>query len=168
MLRVDLGGLARGPLDVEGSIEPGDPLVADLDVQLTGPVRVDGRVNDAGEGQYYWRGRLRASAEVACRRCLKAVAVAVDTKLDVVFTENQDAEDPSEYVIPVGSGVLDLRDAVREEFILALPEYVVCREDCRGLCASCGTDLNEGTCSCKPSVDPRWAVLESLRSKPDG
>ena len=53
--------------------------------------------------------------------------------------------------------------AVREELILAGPQYVLCREDCRGLCPRCGKDLNAGPCGC-PAVapNPRLAVLHTL------
>jgi uncharacterized protein len=58
---------------------------------------------------------------------------------------------------------------IREELILAVPEYVLCREECRGLCPRCGKDLNEGPCACRPEPDPRWAALEALKHMgPDG
>src|SRR2546422_2859983 len=40
------------------------------------------------------------------------------------------------------------RPAVREELLLAVPQWVVCRDDCRGLCPRCGKDLNAGPCGC--------------------
>jgi len=50
--------------------------------------------------------------------------------------------------------------------LLALPMGLVCREDCKGLCSSCGQPLNEGACDCKPSlVDQRWARLKELKLK---
>jgi uncharacterized protein len=54
---------------------------------------------------------------------------------------------------------------VREEFVLAAPAFVLCREDCPGLCAQCGSDLNEGPCACRPEPDPRWAVLRALQER---
>jgi uncharacterized protein len=64
-----------------------------------------------------------------------------------------------------GEGLL-LEDALREQVLLALPLKVICREDCRGLCPHCGTNLNIGQCSCaEPAEDPRWAALKDIRSK---
>ena len=53
--------------------------------------------------------------------------------------------------------------AVREQIMLAVPEFVICRETCRGLCPRCGTNLNESDCGCsEPQVDGRWAALKRL------
>lgn len=59
---------------------------------------------------------------------------------------------------------LDLRPAVREQILLSLPSAPVCSEDCKGLCAKCGKDLNEGECGCDRTVmDPRWAALKGIQ-----
>jgi uncharacterized protein len=47
---------------------------------------------------------------------------------------------------------------------LAVPEYSLCNEGCRGICPRCGTDLNTGSCSCEPESDPRWAGLDKLKA----
>ena len=85
--------------------------------------------------------------------------------MHLVFTEDQDTDDPSEYVVPEGTDVLDLSEAIREELILALEAYVLCREDCKGLCPSCGSDLNTNSCDCRPPSDLRWAALEKSTTK---
>ena len=65
---------------------------------------------------------------------------------------------------PVGD-VVDISSIVREELLLALPEYSVCRPDCRGLCPRCGIDLNQSTCECgSAEPDPRWEKLRKLRA----
>ena len=59
---------------------------------------------------------------------------------------------------------LDLRPALREEWLLHAPAFPLCREDCKGLCPQCGNDRNlaadEGGCACQPAADPRWAALQ--------
>jgi uncharacterized protein len=60
---------------------------------------------------------------------------------------------------------IDLNELMREQFYLALPMKPLCQEDCQGLCAQCGTNLNTGTCECHPEwVDPRLAALKELKS----
>jgi uncharacterized protein len=100
----------------------------------------------------------------SCRRCLKDITVAVEAPLEVLFTEEADSDDPSARVIPARATVVDLGEPIREELILTVPEYALCRDDCRGLCSRCGKDLNAGPCSCPPEPDARWAPLEALRS----
>ncbi len=142
-----------------------DPLFEELEFQLTAPVRLGGRLMDAGMGQYYWHGRLRTSVQSKCRRCLTEVPVEVDQLIEVLFTQDRDADDPAAYVIKADTRELDLSDAVREELILAVPEYVLCKEDCRGICPRCGADLNTGPCTCAPETDTRWSALQALRSE---
>jgi uncharacterized protein len=58
---------------------------------------------------------------------------------------------------------IDLADLLREQFYLALPMKPLCRQDCRGLCPQCGTNLNTDTCQCQVRwEDPRLAGLKAL------
>jgi uncharacterized protein len=83
-----------------------------------------------------------------------------------LFTDDPEADDPSVYFIPPRTTTLSLNEAIREELILAVPEYVVCRDNCAGLCPECGKDLNEGPCDCRAaSTDPRWVQLEALKKR---
>jgi uncharacterized protein len=57
---------------------------------------------------------------------------------------------------------------ILEQIELAVPMKVVCKDDCKGLCFQCGTDLNEGTCSCsKDEPDARMGALLEFRKKMD-
>jgi uncharacterized protein len=57
-------------------------------------------------------------------------------------------------------GEVDLAESLRESAALAYPQMTICRDACRGLCASCGADLNDGPCGCvEEPVDPRWEGL---------
>jgi uncharacterized protein len=78
-------------------------------------------------------------------------------------TEGDGEDDPAAYPIPEGTNVLDLREPIREELVLNVPPFPLCREDCAGLCDKCGADLNSGSCDCRPDRDPRWAALEGLK-----
>jgi len=149
MLQVDLRELSSGPVDTHAELAADDPLFEPLEVALAAPVRQLGRV--AGE----------------CRRCLAPVAVAVAADIDALFTQDPDAlEDPDSYPLARDATQIDLRPALREELLLAVPQWVVCREDCRGLCPRCGKDLNAGPCGCPPAADPRWQPLAALKGKP--
>jgi uncharacterized protein len=64
-----------------------------------------------------------------------------------------------------GDGLL-LEQAVAEQVILAVPVRQLCSAECKGLCPSCGKNLNQESCGCeKQGSDPRWAALGSLRDK---
>jgi uncharacterized protein len=166
MLQIDLRELARGPVDTPADLAGTDPLFEGLEVMLAEPVRVAGRLQDAGEGRFYWHASLRSRMVGECRRCLAPVAVPIVADVDALFSQDPDAlEDPSSYPLARDAHVIDLRPAVREELLLAVPRWVVCRDDCRGLCPRCGKDLNAGACGCPAPVDPRWGGLTAVRHK---
>lgn len=166
MLQVDLRELTHGPVDTQAEVAAEDPMFAGLEIALRGPVRVRGRLQATGEGRYYWHAAVAARVGAECRRCLVPVEVPVTADIGALFTREADAvEDPDSYPLPGQAVEVDLRPAVREELALAVPRYVVCREDCRGLCPQCGKDLNAGPCGCAPAPDPRWRALADLKTK---
>jgi uncharacterized protein len=98
------------------------------------------------------------------------VAVPVSEDVRALFAEpavdgsNAEVEeDPDVYTLAPGSGIIDLRAAVREHWLLNVPRFVVCREDCKGLCPSCGENLNHAICACEPARDSRWNALRGMR-----
>ena len=164
MLRIDLAAVREGPVETAAEVAADDPLVRNSGVALASPLVVSGRLSTAGEGKYYWQARLATVVQGECRRCLAPVRVPLSQSLGLVFVTEEDARgDDDCYVVPRRATVLDLSEAVREELILAVPQYVECRDDCRGLCPRCGADLNLGACGCQPETDPRWAALTKLR-----
>ncbi len=90
----------------------------------------------------------------------------MQASLQVVFERSPTAIEDDGDIRPLGeeesSIVLD--DAIRDAVLLARPLKNLCREDCAGLCPSCGTDLNTKHCACQnETVDPRWSALAALR-----
>jgi uncharacterized protein len=58
---------------------------------------------------------------------------------------------------------VDLTEIIREQILLNLPEQVLCKEDCKGLCPQCGANRNLIDCDCgEDEIDPRWAALKNL------
>ncbi len=166
MLQVDLRELARGPVVTTGELGQADALIDGLDLVLAEPVRVSGRLQATGDGRYYWHGEVRTVAQAQCRRCLRALAVAVRAEVAALFTRDADAlGDPDAYPLAPEAHEIDVRPAVREELLLAAPRYVLCKDDCRGLCPRCGADLNAGPCGCAPEPDNRWSALAALRDQ---
>jgi uncharacterized protein len=169
MFQVDLRELTRSPVETAGELAPTHPIFAGLDFVLTGPVRVRGRLHGAGEGRFYWNAQLSTQITAPCRRCLVEVRAPVNAVIGALFARDLEAsDDPDAYPVPPDATAIDLTPAVREELILATPQYVLCREECRGLCPRCGHDLNDGPCGCAAATDPRWAALEGLKGQQRG
>ncbi len=123
-------------------------------------------------------GTFKGHLTVACGRCVGPVRIPLDEKLLVTFmppgempSDDDEAagEDGAEVtegdldVFPFDGDKIDLEPLFREQFVLAIPFAPLCREDCKGLCPQCGTDLNSGTCACEKPIDPRLAALKGLK-----
>jgi len=95
-------------------------------------------------------------------RCLEGARKAVDVDAREIDQPGGGEELSSPYV---EDEHLDLRGWARDALALALPSQILCREDCLGLCAVCGENLNEAGAEHRhePEPDPRWAALRDLK-----
>lgn len=120
-------------------------------------------------------GHLSTSAVLTCRRCLEDFISPVEIDLEEEFRAGYDVftgiklpareDDEAETMIDEHH-TLDLSEVLRQDLLLALTPFPLCREDCAGLCPHCGKNLNEGPCDCAAdSLDPRWAALQELLFK---
>jgi uncharacterized protein len=143
----------------------------DEEVELTAPISGSVRMTRDHAGVLVL-GKLKTRARLACVRCLESVEVPLEMDISeeyvpTVFLPGGPPVPPRQERDPATEidehHVLDLTEVVRQGILLAVPLHVVCREDCAGLCPTCGTNWNEGTCDCEPPRDPRWAALDALR-----
>lgn len=164
MLQIDLYRLRReGRTRLDAEIAPGDAFWQDLDVVPAAPLEVRLDAQQAGEDVVV-RGALRGEFELACRRCLEPVTVSIDEEIGLLFREGEQEEDGEVLSLPETGTELDLSGPVREQVLLAVPRFAICREGCRGLCPQCGTSWNVATCDCtEDETDERWAPLRRLK-----
>lgn len=165
MLIVDLGRLPReGRLRLEQDIEPDDPIWNGLEFRLSSPVHVRLDALPAG-GDVLVQGRFTGSVAHECRRCLEPLAVSIAENFSMFFKSGVpelEAEAQEAYALPE-RGDLDLAPAVREHVALAVPRFALCREDCLGLCPTCGVNRNTDDCECvTEEIDDRWAALRRI------
>lgn len=113
-------------------------------------------------------GDVSSELDETCARCLRGFPESVQLQIDEVFVyqgESMDDDDAYEVV----DEVLNLEPMLRDAVILALPLKPLCREDCKGLCATCGADRNEDNCGHDPArVDVRWDALARLSEEMEG
>jgi uncharacterized protein len=131
------------------------------------PISGDLRAESVVEGILV-TGGVSGSTAVECSRCLKKFdsSVAVDL-CELFVAPGHEPEGPeADDTYRVSGTEIKLEPMLRDAITLALPLHPLCRDDCKGLCAQCGADLNEGECSCVvDDTDPRWAPLEQLRER---
>jgi len=105
------------------------------------------------------QGELHLGIESECYRCLTPLNRDVIIEVEELYSTQPNG---AEFNIE-DDGVLDLAPLLRAEAIIADERGVLCREDCQGLCATCGANLNDGDCGCDDeAIDPRLAALKQL------
>jgi uncharacterized protein len=116
-------------------------------------------------------GRLSTRVQLTCDRCLSVFAQPIQFELEDEFKPSIDIVsgaslplDPEDQDNLIDDHhILDMTEVVRQRLLLSLPLHALCRPDCRGLCPTCGQNLNEGACNCHAERgDPRWAALREL------
>ncbi len=109
-------------------------------------------------------GLLTVDMVLECVRCLSPVRKSLRVELEETFrpVAVAGAVEDRHLVIDV-EGYLDIASVLRQEVIISTPMRVLCHRQCRGLCPSCGQNLNQGLCEChSEKIDPRMAVLQQL------
>ncbi len=121
-------------------------------------------------------GRLQATVQLDCGRCLCRYRQEVDERFSFTFTpvlkEADAGQDDVELeadelgLVLYQDEVLELGPCLQEQAVMALPVAHVCSSDCRGLCPECGINLNEGSCDCSPRpFNNKFGALAGLMSK---
>ena len=134
--------------------------IVDAAVELMGPIHAHFHM-DRVEKHVSISGRITAETGMPCVRCLEMVPSPLDIEFYLNAEPKQEqsetaqgeereiqSEDLNDYIFT--GKTLDLADVSREQILLALSGYPLCRPDCRGLCAQCGQDLNHAACRCRP------------------
>jgi len=139
--------------------------------QLVRPVQVELAYYRAGT-ELFLQGAVEAAMRANCARCAEDFSTTTRRSFRYVLapksiggdeTETDLRQEDLEFTLYDGDAI-DLSPLVREQVLLALAERPLCREDCAGLCARCGANLNQGRCDCRAETpDPRLAVLRSLK-----
>ena len=139
------------------------------DYQVPGGLTVDATYYRAGLDVFF-HGTLRGEVVANCGRCLEEYRFRLDQPFTFVVvpraaaTSEPGEQSPDDMALSFYQGKeIDLTPLVHEQTILALPTRPLCGEQCAGLCARCGANLNIGPCGCPAApADPRLAVLHKL------
>lgn len=127
------------------------------------PVQVSGRVRNMA-GALQLEGEASTVLDTRCDRCLKPITLEMTVPVESLLAEELEDEENDEIIL-LENGTVDLDEIFSTACILAMDGKHLCSEDCKGLCPTCGKDLNEGPCGCGKALDPRLAVLAKLLDK---
>ena len=163
-MRLDLRELIVNPerrLPFHLELETGNLDFPSVREYLHPPV-ADGVVSNEA-GILHMRGSITADMLCVCDRCGQEFESTKETAVDAVLVEEESEDNPELFVLE--GTEIDAQEVLSTCFILDMETKFLCREDCKGLCARCGRNLNLGPCGCGKEIDPRFAVLEQLLDK---
>ena len=153
----------------------GDERVYHIDenININGsPVRVNGDVKlIRTDRAILVRGDVKTEIKLECCRCLEPFFYPLDIEFEEEYFPTIDilsglpAKMPEEETVGFTideNHIINMDYAIREYAQLEIPMKPLCREDCAGLCAKCGKNLNKKICNCLPEIDPRLAKLKDL------
>jgi len=147
--------VARIP--VEGShLDGADPgsimeLDGDVFVEVEGDVRYGLHAQRVSE-ELVVRGTLSVGLGLACARCSEKFSTTI-----------ADSDFLRAYPVSKDTDSVDITVDMREELLLRIPDFPVCSDGCKGLCAQCGANLNKGSCDCGAGERPNpWSALDKL------
>ena len=130
---------------------------------------VDLTITNLGNRMVLIEGSTNISLSLFCGRCLKKLTYPMDIhiskEVDFNLSEEERAEglDETNYIIGYN---LDVDILIYDEILLGFPMKQLCSEDCKGICKSCGVNLNEETCNCgNTEYDPRMSVIRDIFNK---
>ena len=172
---VDLRDLAREKISFEASFQPGVVDFAAENIGQIGLLDWSASAERAGE-EIRIHGALKTTVELACSRCLEPAQIQISKPFDLFFRErdalmfDEDDEiqlDEKDSRTAFFTGTkLAIADILQEQILLALPMKPLCRVDCKGLCPTCGTNLNSGSCSCpKEEFSPHMGTLQEIKRR---
>ena len=179
MLLLKVSDIPSEGRDVDTALSPGDLHLEGEDSFSLQGGHLRCRVERGEDDAVHVRGPLEAQLRMQCGRCLEPFDLPVRQELDLFYLprradavaeEQEDEVELSDHDMVVAyyqGDRLDLGETVREQILLGLPLKRLCREDCQGLCPSCGINRNTGRCDCPPAPpgDARLVVLGKLFDK---
>ena len=126
------------------------------------PLAVKGEVFNRA-GVVMLRYQISGVIPFRCDRCLMQSELKLDRQFEHIVVQSLEDETLDDAFLTAPDGLLALDEIAGTDIQLSLPQVMLCRQDCKGLCPKCGADLNSTDCGCSSDEgDPRMAVLKSL------
>lgn len=166
-LKINISRLSEGTHEYDLETSPSE---LELDDHFDGKIRVQVSLKKSGR-QFFLAAEIQSAGLFECDRCLESFEKVVEAEYSILYSmesagsgslESNGEVEENIFISP-DTNIIDLGEDVRQYLLLSFPIKALCREDCEGLCLSCGTNLNKKQCACpKESIDLRWEALKNI------
>jgi len=167
-MRLHLGRTIQNgePVRLNGSVPIERAIEGRSDVISASPVLADLTAAPSLDGTVGVSGTLTGHLDMVCSRCLETAHVELEIPFEERFKlreeDEADLEDDEDMIL-ADDDVIELTPYLEEYVTLGVPSAPLCKEDCKGLCPTCGSNRNEKDCGCDNTViDPRLAGLKDF------
>ena len=161
-MKINIQKLSEGIHEISEEISTEDLLLS-KEIQSTGLLSIHAVV-DRFEDSFRVKLNIKADLTEQCDRCLVEFNSSLEENGEQIYQLGKnDYEDDDIEILPENTKEIDLNSLINEVFLINRPIQTICKEDCLGLCPSCGINLNKSNCNCKEErIDPRLEKLKSL------
>ena len=170
VIAISIEDLEDGIHVIESDVDSSELTLSPEEGQFSSPIHLSSKITKMGT-DLVLRSDIGVDITCGCSRCLTEFTDRLDAHIDVIYERTErlsinedDLEESDDLVfLQYDAKELEVGSRVEEAVCLALPLKPLCKEDCKGLCPVCGTDLNANKCDCNTeSEDPRWQGLKGL------
>lgn len=162
--RINISNLSEG---IHEHVFETEPSKIGLDERFRSMVKVKAKL-DKSVRQILLQAKMWAEGAFICDRCLDNFIWKMDKKYSMVYIQGDrsmiESKKEDEFqVLSADTNYIDLDEDVRQYILLAIPQKLLCREECLGICPTCGVNRNNESCTCEVHVtDSRWDALKKL------
>ena len=165
-LTIALHEIERGQLNFDFTTVF-DQLTTGSDKRFPEAIRVEAKVEKTDK-DYIIRIEVGTTAHLICDRCNESFNKKIAEKITVLSSLKKynwdNGENGEVKILHSHSQVISISQEVLDLLLLSIPQKVLCKQDCRGLCSKCGVNLNKINCQCQNnSTDPRWNKLKNIK-----
>jgi uncharacterized protein len=176
-VKVGISTLHDHPLALTATETPEDLHLEAEAAEFIAPVEVSVKLTRMQE-DVLAQGQTRTRVRMECSRCLEPVDIEIAGEFEALYVPEsgaygqrmgrRDFEWGDQRVNFYSELTIDLDQEIVQSLVIELPRKPLCRSDCAGICPTCGKDLNQGPCDCKPEPeDDVWGPLRDLISPAD-
>jgi uncharacterized protein len=162
--RINISNLSEG---IHEYIFEAEPSKIGLDERFSRTIKLNVTL-DKNLHQILLQANMKAEGAFVCDRCLDSFIWQMEEKYSMVYIQGNRStvdlkKEEGVQILSPDTNYIDLDEDVRQYVILAIPQKLLCQENCRGLCASCGKNRNTEICTCDGQLkDTRWDALKKL------
>ncbi len=177
-MEIRLDRLGDEPFTWHEAYEPSSETLDRAELIALSAVDCDGTILSVSSG-FLFQAKVSYEQTLACMRCLRPIPAPTESQIELLLVVDSEDEIPDELmterelqrddlsVVHLPGLSFDPEPPIIEQLQLNIPMKPLCRPECVGLCDTCGTDLNDGPCECRPATDPRWSALAKLKNQLD-